>query len=309
MSRFALATATDHSAYLWIVTLVSLTWSTFTWAFRLFARVGFYGIDDYFVTAAQIVALGQCGAIIVALRHGLGITSEELDVSRHHAIGRAVMASQLLCLIVLALSKLSVLLLLRRIFSSAGDYVLLSNGLLGITVIWAISVLGAIGTECLPGSPEVCSQDVLRWSMIVAFDICIELVLVLSPIFYMWNCTTGYLAFPPLPIISSLLGLLTVATNSLIALSVAYLKAYITALHSHNSGLHFTIPIIWQQIILLYSLLSATYPFMQNYMRTFTTAGLGFSTTDYGASSSKSYAHSRHSQLRSQDRDRDQANR
>lgn len=70
------------------------------------------------------------------------------------------MTSQILCTIVLALSKISVLLLLRRIFSAAGDHLMLSNVLLAGTAAWGIAVIGAIATECLPGSPEVCSHDV-----------------------------------------------------------------------------------------------------------------------------------------------------
>lgn len=53
MARFA----QGPPAHLWIAVLLSLTYSCFTWFLRIYARVGYYGIDDVAITVAHVSVL------------------------------------------------------------------------------------------------------------------------------------------------------------------------------------------------------------------------------------------------------------
>lgn len=53
MARFA----QGLPAHLWIAVLLSLTYSCFTWFLRIYARVGYYGIDDVAITIAHVSVL------------------------------------------------------------------------------------------------------------------------------------------------------------------------------------------------------------------------------------------------------------
>lgn len=41
-------------AHLWIAVLISLTYSCFTGFLRIYARVGYYGIDDIAIAVAHV---------------------------------------------------------------------------------------------------------------------------------------------------------------------------------------------------------------------------------------------------------------
>ncbi|KAG9994098.1 hypothetical protein KCU78_g18600, partial [Aureobasidium melanogenum] len=74
----------------------------------------------------------------------------------------------------------------------------------------------------------------------------------------------------------------------MIAFSLLYLKVYSEAARSEERVHHFTKLIIWQQALICYSLLSATLPFVQAFMRSFTTGGTAFGSIIYGSRNSRS---------------------
>lgn len=76
--------------------------------------------------------------------------------------------------------------------------------------------------------------------------------------------------------------------KSMIALSLLYLRVYSKAARSEDRVHHFTKVIIWQQALICYSLLSATLPFVQAFMRSFTTGGTAFGSIIYGSRNSRS---------------------
>jgi hypothetical protein len=81
---------------------------------------------------------------------------------------------------------------------------------------------------------------------------------------------------------------ITDAATSMIAFSLLYLKVYSEAVRSENRVQHLSKVIIWQQVMICYSLLSATLPFVQAFMRGFTTGGTAFGSIIYGSRNSRS---------------------
>ncbi|OAG20763.1 hypothetical protein CC77DRAFT_80145 [Alternaria alternata] len=79
-SRFARITTNDHSAKLWVVTLLSTIYAMLVLAIRLgFTKWRKYGFDDLVVTIAHLVALSMWGSIFTSLRNGLGKSYVLLD--------------------------------------------------------------------------------------------------------------------------------------------------------------------------------------------------------------------------------------
>jgi hypothetical protein len=81
---------------------------------------------------------------------------------------------------------------------------------------------------------------------------------------------------------------ITDSVTSMIAFSLLYLKVYSAAVRSEDRVQHLSKVIIWQQVMICYSLLSATLPFVQAFMRGFTTGGTAFGSIIYGSRNSRS---------------------
>jgi hypothetical protein len=74
----------------------------------------------------------------------------------------------------------------------------------------------------------------------------------------------------------------------MIAFALIYLRVYSEAVRSEDRIRHFSKAIVWQQVMICYSLLSATLPFVQAFMRAFTTGGTAFGSIVYGSRNSRS---------------------
>ena len=82
MARFALATTTDYSAYLWIATLLSLLYTTLALLVRAWIKRVIFGWEDAALLSAQALARGQYIAIMVGLTNGLGRSVDLLTDTR-----------------------------------------------------------------------------------------------------------------------------------------------------------------------------------------------------------------------------------
>jgi hypothetical protein len=71
MARFAVANMEDQSAAIWIVTFLSLSYTTMTALMRGFIKLNMLDIDDGGASLAQLLAYGNIFSVIYALRHGL----------------------------------------------------------------------------------------------------------------------------------------------------------------------------------------------------------------------------------------------
>ncbi|KAG9538800.1 hypothetical protein KCU71_g21116, partial [Aureobasidium melanogenum] len=178
MARFA----QGPPAHLWIAALLSLTYSCFTWFLRIYARVGYYGIDDVAITVAH---------------------------------------------------------------------------------------------------EHTCPNDMYRWRAILAIAICIEAAVMGLPIYLVSHLRIK--ASKKMLVVSAF-----AYRMPMIAFALLYLKAYSEAVRSEERVHHFTKVIIWQQALICYSLLSATLPFVQAFMRSFTTGGTAFGSIIYGSRNSRS---------------------
>ena len=79
MARFAISTANHQSAPTWIVTLLSLCYSTLTLGLRIWVKIGILGLDDALCGVTQLLAYGQLAAVMYSLTQGFGKNLSQLD--------------------------------------------------------------------------------------------------------------------------------------------------------------------------------------------------------------------------------------
>lgn len=162
---FAEITSTDRAGVVWVATILSLLYSALTLLARFVIKYHSLGLDDWAILAATVAALGQYIAVFVPLRHGLGISSSVLAQDAGETLGSGVMASQIMFIIAVALTKLSVVLFIKRLLTQnlRGAW-WAANITMGLTVAWGIASVLVISVGCSPSAavlePEMCTGKV-----------------------------------------------------------------------------------------------------------------------------------------------------
>ena len=75
----ATQSADNHSAPLWVVTILCLIITTIGVATRLFVRFKALGVDDYVILAGALVGVAQFATIIDGLLQGLARSTDSLS--------------------------------------------------------------------------------------------------------------------------------------------------------------------------------------------------------------------------------------
>ncbi|EON68227.1 hypothetical protein W97_07485 [Coniosporium apollinis CBS 100218] len=278
-NRFTLVTPDDYQGYIYIATITSLVWSSIVFIVRLFIKWGCYSGDDVLAGLAQAISFGQWIPVFIALENGLGKNISSPDKKEQFTLAEATAASRIILIVVLALCKSSVLLLIQRIFAQHDSKKSLIRYLAGqgVIALWGIASVLAISIRCspnhiLPGDRNgQCSGDVLRWKVITAFDVLIELALVILP---------AYLVSRVRIQLGKKLVVVVAFAFRLPAAGffIAHLTAYSDPANHRNTGTKFSTPIVWQQVVIAYSLAAVTIPTLKPFLQGFNTGGMGYTS-------------------------------
>ncbi|KAF2818808.1 hypothetical protein CC86DRAFT_308447 [Ophiobolus disseminans] len=272
--RFAPITADDSSGNLWISAILCLIYSSLVLLVRLHIKWKLYGADDVTITIATVLQLGEVATLFVAMKNGLGKSTHLLEESQMAAIGKATFAAQLFLILSLAMAKSSVAALMLRLFtrdiSVTKKARILCWATVALTAIWAIGSVVAISLPCTPppgvlereSALRQCNNLLSRWRVIAAFDMLIELLLVVLPVVFIWPIHMK-------PYIKMQVGLafgFRIPIIGFAALNLHYVSAYASGVNVSNT----IIPaLVCQQYELFWSLLSATIPTLKSFMRSF----------------------------------------
>ena len=85
---FTQVTNNDHSAWLYIVTLLSLCYIIIVFAVRFVVKYGMYGRDDWALLASTILAVGQHFASLAGLGKGMGKSASLLSSAQRASAQR-----------------------------------------------------------------------------------------------------------------------------------------------------------------------------------------------------------------------------
>lgn len=162
---FAPVTATDRAGVVWVAAILSLMFTVITLATRLQIKYHTLGNDDFFIAGATLVAVGQYIAIYVGLDEGVGRSSTLVTKSYARHLGTSVLASEVMFLVALMLSKLSVVFFMKRLFTRDHSVAWwCCNAALAATVIWGFASSLGVSVGCGPArilnGPERCPGKV-----------------------------------------------------------------------------------------------------------------------------------------------------
>ncbi|KAF1975933.1 hypothetical protein BU23DRAFT_456954 [Bimuria novae-zelandiae CBS 107.79] len=280
-NRFSPYGPENHSAPLWITSILGLIYAVGVLVIRIFIKRRVFGWDDTLVVAATLIGLVQAVLFFKALQSGLGQIPENVpDLSKTASLS---FASQVLLLAALYLAKCSGVLLLRRLFVRDHQTISrLCDISLGFTVFCGIAtvILSSVGCPTSGFFNEHCGSQNTRWSVITALDVVTEVILLLLPAYLVWQLQmkTSY----KLRVIVAFCFRILV-----ILFSIFHLTARIRYTdRGQPSPFNIVSTLIWHQTLLAWSLISTTIPnlkaFLQSLSANWGGADWGYTVKAYG---------------------------
>ncbi|RGP73717.1 hypothetical protein FLONG3_6265 [Fusarium longipes] len=287
-------TPDDHAGKIWILTILSLIYTLHVAVARVYIKYRMFGIDDALYGVAVLLHLAQSTTIFVGLTNGLGKKNSITTPEQWGVTSNCLAASTIFFIFTLTLAKCSVLALIRRIIDcTPGKSELFCIALMFTTVAWGIGSSISFIVNCNPSSVltvdnrDQCPHQVRRfssmivvtflnkdlsqssrWLSISALDIMIE-VFTLALIFQLvWSVNIGHSRrWQVIAAFSFRL--------PLIGISVVHAAHANKFPEADEPQFAVTKALMWQQIMVAWSLLSATSPNLKSFMSSFN-IGWGF---------------------------------
>ncbi|EMD61338.1 hypothetical protein COCSADRAFT_192306 [Bipolaris sorokiniana ND90Pr] len=267
--RFTHVTPDDHSATIWIVSVLSLIYTVLTLAVRLgYTKWRTHALDDIVVTLAHLAGFGVWAFLFKSLRNGLGKSFSVLSNIEISQVQQSFFKSRILSYAALTLSKCSILILIRAVFTRNIHVSRMSIGGLLIVVIWGVFSISAISLHC-PAEhviPERGQDHCVDFAVAVG-DIVTEILITSLPILGLYNTQ--------LPLKSKATVMLAFSTRiPNIAISISYLIASFTFITKSHPAIAIIAIVTWQIVLLSYNLMSAATPLLRGFTQGFKTAGM-----------------------------------
>ncbi|KAM0723696.1 hypothetical protein Q7P37_000684 [Cladosporium fusiforme] len=272
MARFAELNQDDQSARVWISTIVMPVASTLVALLRVWIRSQMLGFDDGAAGIAQLLAYGNVVSVAYALVHGLAKSTDHTGERINLVYGEALQASIVLYLLTLAAAKVSVVLLLRRLFAGtrAMHAPMLCNVLLTMTGLWGVGAIVASSVNCVPEhlwrSQEnaTCNGSAI-WMTITIIDVIGETAILLVTFWLVSQVQV------PRRKKFSIFTYFTLRLTLIVTASVHY-HYYLSTLHSTTTDTAISHVVFWQQIGILCTLGSITWPCTKAFINSLNTA-------------------------------------
>lgn len=215
---FAVITDDDHRGWIIIATSLGLACASLFAGIRVFVRCTFsegFGVDDASLGAATVLTIIQSGLILGATSHGLGQSLKIAPRDKRDAVqqvsasivvfegpqrltvgNQKLYAAQLLLIVALGLSKMSVALFLRRLTPVKKQRKVFVAGC-AVIAVWVVASMFALALQCNLAYPwaligESCPGAFARWRTICAFDILLEFGLVGLSTYIVWDLKTTW---------------------------------------------------------------------------------------------------------------------
>ncbi|PVI00586.1 hypothetical protein DM02DRAFT_614240 [Periconia macrospinosa] len=291
-NRFAPFTPEDHSAPIWIASILSLIFAYTILLVRLgFVKWNMHGLDDLLLTLGHLVGLGMWASLFGSLNNGLGKVLHPLSEHELFHMSKSFAASRILLFIALTFSKLSTIVFIQSIFDYIKDILLVSNVMIGIVTAWGLAAALSVSIGCSPDHILVeenlrCINDVTRLKAITIVDATSEIAMIFLPVVPLLR-----LQMPRKTKFLVMLAFSTRIPN--VIFSILHFETYSDFIHHGDRGVAIATPVVWQNALLSYNFISATIPALKGFMRGFTTGGMGYTagtiSTLQGSGGNNSY--------------------
>ncbi|KIY04000.1 uncharacterized protein Z520_00692 [Fonsecaea multimorphosa CBS 102226] len=279
---FAVVTPDDHEAYILISTAFGLACILFFAGIRTVVRTTIshgIGLDDYLFYAGSLLAIIQSSIVLGACSKGLGKALHLVSLERQHEIQKMTYAGNLFFIIIIGLSKISIVSFLHRI-SRMKQHRLVFNIAMGILGLWTVGSFLAIAFQCDLSHAwltvnQKCPGVFRRWQVIGVLDIVTEVGII---------CLVAYLVHDLQTSVSSKMTVLSIfGIRLFLIIFIAF------RLHTFSQSGYTTNPLLreatfaaWTQSELSYSLVSATMPIFHNFLKSLSTGFGGMHATSHG---------------------------
>lgn len=290
-SRFSPITETDHAGFLWIITPLSIIYTGLSCLLRIWIKRGLYGWDDLLLIAGTVVHFAQTIPIFTALRHGLAQFNSNTYPNDWAVSGKAFLASEVLTLVALGLSKCSVLAMMLRVFTPDRALTRLWKACFAFSVLsalWTVGSILAVAINCdgatllTTQKTEKCPHQFVRWQAITAINITTDIIICIIPAALTWSLNMA----------TKLKVQVVLAFGFrifIVPLSAYHLRHFSDYLQSTEPQFAITESLVFQQAMLTVSLITATIPNLKTFMKSFNTMGFGLEM-ESSAKNSESYA-------------------
>ncbi|KND89969.1 hypothetical protein TOPH_05326 [Tolypocladium ophioglossoides CBS 100239] len=285
---FAPISPDDHRGLLWIAAILSLIFVLLTLSARLYVRKHMLGRDDYASIAAVVLGVAQYAAVFTGMPLGLGTSKAWEREGNEPETGKIFLASEALFICVLYMAKFAVLLATERLL--AGNMktvrkicimIRIVVGLAALASLLIISLGCSMGSLRMPQSHSRCNGQVWRWTAVSIVDGVTELCIL--GVFYsiIWSLQMRRKLKMTLTILLGLRIICPVFTG-------IHTSAVSSFISSSDPAVRVISPLVWQQIALGYSLISALLIALMPFLKSFHT-GMGVDVrnlTNVGSSGS-----------------------
>ncbi|KAH7077609.1 hypothetical protein BKA63DRAFT_508591 [Paraphoma chrysanthemicola] len=234
------------------------------------------------------------GSLFVSMKNGLGQSLEVVDDANVTRLQDSFFASRIMFYVSLALSKCSILVVIRNVFERKPIIAHTANGTMGVVAGWGLVGVLAASVGCSPSNmvPKpgdgYCTKSISWLQAITSIDVATEFIILLLPILGFYDTL--------MPLKRRLTVILAFSTRlPNVAISVNHLIAYSKFINDQQQAIDIISTINWQNVLLSYSLISATLPTLKGFTEGFNTAGVslgyGRDGTTYGANSGTHGSH------------------
>ncbi|KAF7853660.1 hypothetical protein EAF04_010651 [Stromatinia cepivora] len=178
----------DLGLVAWVTTVAMF----FAVSVRIGTRIGvmrhlWLSLDGILIFVAMLFAVGQTGALSVAINNGLGEDVSSLKESQVLDYERSIYGAYIMFILSLCFSKLSIVIFFMQ--STIGKQPKLACGvLMALIILWTLVSVFALVFQCSLPQPWMflnnsCSNRIVFWYFIEVFDIITDTLTMLLPFY------------------------------------------------------------------------------------------------------------------------------
>lgn len=281
---FAVVTDYDHAAWIIIPTALGFVCTLFFAGVRILVRRAISdgsALDDYLLYGATGLAMIQSSLVLGACSNGLGKALDLISPAELGGLQNMYYTSNLFFIMAIGLAKISVVRLLHRI-SRSEQHRLVFNIATGLIGAWIVASVFALALQCDLHHPWIsvdqkCPGMRARWLSISALDIALEVGIIGLVVYLLYDLQT------PMARKAIVVGIFSF--RLLIIIFIAFrMDTFDSAGYTTNPYIREASFIAWTQSELNYSLISATIPTFQSFLKNLNTGfgGIGAGDGKYG---------------------------
>ncbi|MCJ1318975.1 hypothetical protein MMC15_004307 [Xylographa vitiligo] len=174
------------------LTMSLMCLATFAKVATKISRVGIFQMDDGYMVAAMLAAVGHSVAVYQEVNAGLGQHVTSLTQAQIDGVEQGIYASQMLYILSLAFAKLALL----QIYTTFARHYLRTSvvkGLMCFVALWAVVALLPIAFQCHLPTPwaifsyDQCINQPVFWDTIGAFDALTDVCIALLPVWLLYD--------------------------------------------------------------------------------------------------------------------------